>query len=162
VADAYLVDPTVTARVVVVSALGTTTASGAGMSAPNGEMDPWADAIVTARFRFVQVSAFYDQLTDVPTSRVAQLPANPFGAWIAAKQPQIWNLPQAADQVGVLSVAIPGFATAVERVSAAALIGAGATAGPDLIAQPDGASWLVTQNDSGAATARFWQLLLDL
>ena len=47
VADAYLIDPTVTERVVVVSSLGTTTASGGAMAAPNGEMDPWADAIVT-------------------------------------------------------------------------------------------------------------------
>jgi hypothetical protein len=160
VADAYLVDPTVTERVVVVSSLGSTTASGAAMAAPNGEMDPWADAIVTARFPFVQVSAFYDQLTDVPTSRLSELPSNPFGAWIAAKQPKIWDLVEAADQVAVAAVGIPSFATAVERVSAAALVGAGATAGPDLVADPNGAAWLVTQNASSTATARFWQLLL--
>jgi hypothetical protein len=159
VADAYLVDPTVTERVVVVSSLGSTTASGGAMAAPNGEMDPWADAIVTARFRFVQVSAFYDQLTDVPDARLGELPSNPLGAWIAAKQPKIWDLPQAADQVGVMAVGIPSFATAVERVSATALVGAGATAGPDLVAGPNGTSWLVTQNASADATARFWLLL---
>ena len=103
------------------------------MAAPNGEMDPWADAIVTARFRFVQVSAFYDQLTDVPDARLSELPANPFGDWIAAKQPKIWNLPAAADQVAVVAIGVPSFATAVARVSATALIGAGATAGPDLV-----------------------------
>ena len=46
------------------------------MGIPNGEMDPWADTIVAGRFRYVQVSAFYDQLTDVtggPT-RVSHLP----------------------------------------------------------------------------------------
>ena len=131
VADAYLVDPTVTDRVVVVSSIGSTTASGGAMAAPNGEMDPWADAIVTARFRYVQVSAFYDQLTDVPAARLAELPANPFGEWIAAKQPKIWDLPVAADQVAVVAVGIPSFATKVERVSATALVGAGATAGPE-------------------------------
>ncbi len=160
VADAYLIDPTVTERVVVVSSLGTTTASGAAMAAPNGEMDPWADAIVTARFRFVQVSAFYDQLTDVPTARLSELPANAFGAWIAAKQPKIWDLPVAADQVAVVAVGVPSFATAVTRVSATALLGAGATAGPDLVADPNGAAWLVTQNASAEATARFWTALL--
>src|SRR4029077_755723 len=96
VADAYLLDHHVTDRVVVVSSLGATTASGGAMAAPNGEMDPWADAIVTARFRFVQVSAFYDQLTDVPASRLADLPANPFGEWIAAKPAEIWGLPVGA------------------------------------------------------------------
>jgi len=160
VADAYLIDRTVAERVVVVSSLGTTTASGGAMAAPNGEMDPWADAIVTARLRFVQVSAFYDQLTDVPASRLSELPANPFGAWIAAKQPKIWGLAQAADQVAVAAVGVPSFATEVVRVSATALVGAGATAGPDLVANPNGAAWLVTQNASAEATGRFWKAML--
>ena len=160
VADAYFVDRTVTDRVVVVSSIGTTTASGGAMAAPNGEMDPWADAIVTARFRFVQVSAFYDQLTDVPSSRLSELPANPFGDWIAAKQPKIWNLPEAADQVAAIAVGIPTFATKVERVSATALVGAGATAGPDLVADPNGAAWLVTESAGAEATGRFWSALL--
>ena len=161
VADAYLLDPTVTERVVVVSSLGKATDDGGAMGAPNGEMDPWADAIVTARFRFVQVSAFYNQLTDVPASRVAELPANPLGAWIAAKQPQVWNLHEAADQVGVVAVGIPSYAVAVARVSAVALIDAGANSGPDLVTDPDGPAWLVTQGASAGATARFWELLLN-
>jgi hypothetical protein len=159
VADAYLVDPTVTERVVVVSSLGTATASGGAMGAPNGEMDPWADAIVAARFPFVQVSAFYDQLADVPASRVSELPANPLGAWIAAKQSSIWNLPEAADQVAVLAVGLPSFAATVERVSPTALVEAGATAGPDLVLDPDGPAWIVTQSARADAMQRFWQLL---
>jgi hypothetical protein len=161
VADAYLMDPTVTKRVVVVSSLGTATNSGGAMGAPNGEMDPWADAIVTARFQFIQVSAFYDQLTDVPASRVSQLPANPLGDWIAAKQPKIWNLPQAADQVAVVALGIPSFAAAIERVSAAALVSAGASTGPDLVVDPIGPAWLVTQSASAGVTERFWQVLRD-
>ena len=161
VADAYLIDPTVTERVVVVSSMGTTTDTGGAMGPPNGEMDPWADAIVTAHFRFVQVSAFYDQTTDVPTSRLADLPANAFGDWIAAKQPSIFNLDQAADQVGVVAVGISSFVTGVQKVSAAGLIGAGATAGPDLVADPAGPLLLVTQSEGAEATARFWQLLTD-
>jgi hypothetical protein len=159
VADAYLMDPTVTERVVVVSSLGTTTASGGAMGPPNGEMDPWADAIVAARFRFIQVSAFYDQRADVPATRVSELPANPLGDWIAAKQANIWDLPEAADQVAVLAIGSPTFARAVERVSAAALVGAGATAGPDLVLDPDGPAWIVTQSASADTTQRFWQLL---
>jgi hypothetical protein len=161
VADAYLIDRTVTERVVVVSSVGSTTNTGAAMGPPNGEMDPWADAIVTAHFRFVQVSAFYDQTNDVPTASLAKLPANPFGDWIAAKQPSIFSLDQAADQVGVVAVGIPSFVTGVQSVSSAALIGAGASAGPDLVANPAGPLLLVTQNASADATGRFWQLLLD-
>jgi hypothetical protein len=161
VADAYLIDTTVTQRVIVVSSLGATTAAGASMAPPNGEMDPWADSIVAARFRYVQISAFYDQTTDVPSSRLADLPANPLGDWIAAKQPSIFDLDQAADQVGVVAVGIPDFVTAVARVSAAAPVGAGATAGPDLTAGPTGPLWLVTKAAGAAATSRFWELLLD-
>src|SRR5207302_11493619 len=71
IADAYLIDPTVVDRVVVVSSLGALDGSGAAMAMPNGEMDPWADLIVATRFRYVQVSAFYDQRADVPDSRLA-------------------------------------------------------------------------------------------
>jgi hypothetical protein len=161
VADAYLLDPTVTERVVVVSSMGSTTDTGAAMGPPNGEMDPWADAIVTANFIFVQVSAFYDQTTDVPTSRLAELPNNAFGDWIAAKQPSIFTLNQAADQVGVAAVGISTFVTAIEKVSAAGLIGAGATAGPNLVADDSGPLLLVTQSDGTKATKRFWDLLTD-
>jgi hypothetical protein len=124
-------------------------------------MDPWADAIVTARFRYVQVSAYYDQLTDVPDTRVPDLPANDFGKWIAAKQPNIWNDPKAADQVVVAAVGISTFAVDVKRVSPVGTVAAGATSGPALKDNPDGQGWLVDQCDSVAATTRFWSLLLN-
>jgi|tagenome__1003787_1003787.scaffolds.fasta_scaffold20708270_1 hypothetical protein len=161
VADAYLMDPTVTERVVVVSSMGSTTDTGGAMGNPNGEMDPWADAIVTAHFRFVQVSAYYDQTTDVPTSQLAKLPANAFGDWIAAKQPSIFNLAQAADQVAVAAVGISSFVTGVQKVAAQGLIGAGAMAGPALVADAAGPLLLVNQSDGTKATERFWQLLTD-
>jgi hypothetical protein len=162
VADAYLIDHTVTQKVVIVSALGSLTSTGGAMGVPNGEMDPWADTIVAARFRYVQVSAFYDQLTDVPTSRLSELPDNAFGRWIAAKQPNIWNDPLAADQVAVAAVGIPTFALEVQPVSPVGPTLAGATTGPALKATTPGASgWLVRQSDGAAATSRFWQLLND-
>jgi hypothetical protein len=160
-ADAYLMDPTITDRVVVVSSLGSLSASGGAMGAPNGEMDPWADAIVTAQYRFVQVSAFYDQLTDVPSARLPELPANAFGAWIAAKQPSIWNLPEAADQVAVAAVGVSTFATAVEQASVASAVGPDAASGPVLAADPQGPISIVTQSTAAGATVRFWQVLGD-
>ena len=159
VADAYLMDPTVAERVVVVSSLGTTTSSGAAMAAPNGEMDPWADFIVTTRLRYVQVSAYYDQTTDVPSSRLSDLPPNALGAWIAAKQPKIFDLAVAADQVAIAAVGISTFVTAVQPVSAAGSVSAGA--GPDLVADAESGSLLVTHSQGREATVRFWQLLLD-
>ena len=85
VADAYLMDPTVVDRVVVVSALGGAAAGGSVMGWPNGELDPWADWIVGQRFRYIQVNGYYDQPGDVTAAKAADLPANPFGAWMAAK-----------------------------------------------------------------------------
>jgi hypothetical protein len=161
IADAYLVDRTIKDRIVVVSSLGATSATGGTMGVPNGEMDPWAEAIVAARLRYVQVSAFYDQLTDVPASRVAYLPANPLGDWIAAKQPKIWSTPVAADQVAVAALCLPQFTVAIERVSPAGPSAAGATVGPDLATDPNGTAWLITESVGAIATGRFWELLLD-
>jgi len=161
VADAYIIDKTIADRIVVVSSLGTTSTTGGAMGIPNGEMDPWAETIVAARFNYVQVSAFYDQLTDVPASRLPELPDNPLGAWIAAKQPGIWSQPVAADQVGVAALCLPTFALKIERVASAGAVTAGASAGPDLVSDPNGPAWLVTQSQGSVATNRFWDLLKD-
>jgi hypothetical protein len=82
IADAYLMDHTLPERVVVVASLGATTLGGAEMGVPNGELDTWADIIVAQKFRYVQVSTYYDSATDVPASLVSQLPTNPFTSWI--------------------------------------------------------------------------------
>jgi len=158
VADAFLIDPEIVDRVVVVSSLGSVSASGAEMGLPNGNHDPWADKIVAERFRYVQVSAFYDQLGDVPDSRVGELPDNALGEWIASKRPNLWHWMPASDQVSVLAAGLPAFVTAVERV-APALDEPAAEAGPLLVTDRAGSAWLVTACDGAAATARFWELL---
>jgi len=160
VADAYLIDNSVTERIVVVSSLGTAVAPSGAMAKPNGEMDPWADAIVATRFRYVQVSSYYDQLTDVTTSFLPMLPANDFGAWIAAKQPELLDLAEASDQVAAIAVGLPAFARQVTRVRAD-LGTLTATAGPNLVDDAAGPVWLVTQVDGAFATARLRQLILD-
>ena len=131
------------------------------MGRPNGEMDPWADAIVTAHFRFVQVSAYYDQTTDVPTSRLAELPANAFGDWIAAKQPSIFDLDQAADQVGVTAVGIPSFVTRWRKSRRQGSSAPAPPPAPISSTDPAGPLLLVSQSDGAKATARFWELLTD-
>lgn len=161
VADAYLMDPTVVDRVVVVSSLGTITSGGAAMGVPNGEMDPWADTIVLTRFRYVQVSSYYDQTTDVPASLLPDLPANPFGDWIRAKSSQIMNNLLAADQVAVIALGLPAFVTRVEHVAQDTPTDAAPTDWPLLRADSAGRALLVTGSSGALATARFWQSLLD-
>jgi hypothetical protein len=160
VADAYLVDPTVAERVVVVASLGSTTSTGAAMGLPNGDRDPVADAIVTAHFRYVQVSAWYDQTADVTSATVAQLPNNPLGAWIAAKQPGLWGWSPASDQVAILAAGLPAFVTAVARVAPGGSgADGGASAGPNLATNQSGPGWLVTGCDVNGPKALFWKAL---
>jgi hypothetical protein len=158
IADAYLMDHTVPERIVVVSSLGTTTTTGAAMGPPNGEMDKWADVIVAQKFCYVQVSSFYDQMTDVPDSLLPQLPKNAFTSWITAKQTKIYDDALAADQGAVVAVAVTEYVSAVSR---AALSDTTADSIPTLASDPSGPIWLVTQVSGAVATARLWNLLLD-
>jgi len=160
VADAYLLDATVAERIVVVASLGTGFTEServARMGVPNGEFDFWADAIVAERLRYVQVSAYYDQLADVPAERVAELPDNAFGTWMREKQPDILTTPLASDQVGVIALGLPSFTRAVTRVSPSGWDGDVPLLAPDRA----GNGWLVTASDGAAATKRLWELLLD-
>ncbi|MEO7033454.1 MAG: hypothetical protein ABI335_06500 [Polyangiaceae bacterium] len=161
VADAYLLDPSVADRVVVVSSLGSVNASGGVMGIPNGELDRWADVIVSARFKYVQVSAFYDEHSDVPDSRLAELPANALGDWMRAKQPKIYATAVASDQVSLLAAVLPGFATRVQSVSAVLPLSTGAASGPDLATDTAGTALLVNESAGPLATARLWELLLE-
>jgi len=161
VADAYLIDHTVVDRVVVVAALGGYTAPNASMNAPNGDMDPWADWIVAQKFRYIQVSAYYDQTGDVTTTDLPSLPKNPLGDRFATKQPNIIAVPQAADQVALLAIGLPGFAVAAVQVSPDTSGGFDATQGPPLVPDPNGRDWVVTQIAAPVAKSSLWQLLLD-
>lgn len=157
VADAYLLDPTVAERVVVVSSLGTSSNEGARMGVPNGETDRWADFIVAERFRYVQVSAYYDQVGDVPAERLAELPMNPFGDFLRGKQPQIFDLALAADQVAPLALGVPAFVRNVTRVSTSGWDGEVLVLSPN----PAGNVWLVGASDPEVPRARLWELLGD-
>jgi hypothetical protein len=160
VADAYLIDPSVVERVVVVASVG----SGFGddgvtaeVGRPNGEMDAWAAEIVIRKFKYIQVAAHYDQTADVPETRLDDLPTNPLGEWIAAKTPRIDSDPLASDQVSVLVGGLTAFAREFARVSPGGFDGAV----PTLKADPHGESLLVTAVDGVAATKRFDQLLFE-
>ncbi len=159
VADAYLIDPSISERVIVVASAGSnfgedkTTAQ---LGRPNGEMDAWASTIVIQKFTYIQVGAHYDQLLDVPETRIEQLPANALGEWIAAKQPQIAELQVASDQVSVLVVGASDFTSQFARVSPTTT----ADDIPALEANASGDSFLVTAVDGAVATARLWEMLL--
>jgi hypothetical protein len=160
-ADAYLIDHTVVDRVVVVAALGGYAAPNASMNAPNGDMDPWADWIVSQRFRYIQVSAYYDQTQDVTTADLPSLPQNALGDRIATKQPNIIAVPQASDQVALLAMGLPGFTVSAQQASPDTSGAFDPTQGPPLVPDPNGNDWVVTQIAPPLAQSRLWQMLLD-
>jgi hypothetical protein len=161
VADAYLIDNTVAERVVVVSSLGSVTSTGGVMGAPNGDLDPWADWIVAQKFRYVQVSTFYDQTTDITPSQLSSLPQNAFGAFIANQQPAVEQILTRADHVSIIAVGLPQFVVGVEQVAQDPTGAFDTTIGPSLVPDANGHVWLVTGVDGALATARLWQMLQD-
>jgi len=161
VADAYLLDHGVADRVVVTAALGSASPSGGVMGAPNGELDPWADWIVTQRFRYVQVSTYYDATLDLPSSELTNLPKNPLGELVARLQPNITNVPTENDQVAILAAGLPDFVVAAESVERDPVLTFDANSGPGLVPTSDGRAWLVTQINQDAAGARLRQMLRD-
>jgi hypothetical protein len=161
VADAYLVDHSVIDRVVVVAALGSYAAPDGIMSGPNGDMDPWADWIVAQRFRYIQVSAYYDQTGDVTAAEIPNLPQNPLGARMATLQPNIIQVTTASDQVALLASALPKFVVAVERVSPDTSAMFDSTQGPPLVPDASGDDLVVTQIDASLPAAQLWKMLSD-
>jgi len=159
VADAYLVEPSIADRLVVVASLGELSERGATMGIPNGDMDPWATAIVVERLRYVQVSGYYDQLRDVPTSRLSELPQNPLGDWIADKRERIFETPVASDQVALLTAAVPGFALRIDRSKHDQTAPVSSGDPPTLTIDDGGSAWLVSEVDGELATQTFWNLL---
>jgi hypothetical protein len=164
VADAYLLDPSIANEVVVVSSLGHVSSDGttAAMDSPNGDLDPWADEIVVRKFRYVQVVAYYAQQDDIPSTMLADLPANPFRTWIASKLDKIIPSPVAAsDQNSVIACAFPDFALDIVRMSEASPTPPPAGVTPTLGQNAAGNSWIVTQGNNALTSARFWQALTD-
>jgi hypothetical protein len=161
IADAYLLDPSVAARVVVVAQLGSYAAPRAAMSAPNGDLDPWADWIVAQYFTYVQISIPYDQGTDLTADELDKLPPNPFVAWMSAKRARLANASGPADHGAILAVAAPGFVTSAVRSTADTSAGFNVPRGqgPPLVPDENGNAWLVTQIDGTAARSQIWAKL---
>ncbi len=104
---------------------------------------------------YSQVSAYYDQLSDVPPARFEELPPSAFGDWIRAKQPNIFDLPEAADQVAIIALGIPGFTRSVARVSQMDATPLELDDAPILEPDANGQDWLITELRLGASDAAF-------
>jgi len=159
-ADAYLIDRSVAERIVVVAALGSYRAPNGLMGTPNGDMDPWAGWIVSQRFRFIQAATWYDQFGDVTMAQVSSLPPNPLGTWMAKKRSKILMETTAADQIALLSVALPNFVEGVQRVSPDVAAGFDSAQGPTLVPDERGDDLVITRIGAPLATSRLWDLLL--
>ena len=162
VADAYLIDPTVVDRVVVVAALGSYAAPNGVMNVPNGDLDSWASWIVAQRFTYVHVGIWYDQSNDVPATELSALPMNPFTSWVAAKQPKVFtDIITASDQIAELASGMSQFVTGVQRAVPDLSGGFDASKGLMLVPHDGGNDWVVTQTKPAVGTMRLQQLLAD-
>lgn len=155
VADAYLMDPSLAERVVVVASLGSSEGTGARTDDPNGARDSWATLIVLSRLPYVQVNGYYDQLLDLPEDRVAELPNNAFGAWMAEKRTKLLGTLVACDQVSLLASALPWFSSAVKKVRL------DADDSSLLVEAPEGPIWHVERCDADRARDEIWSLLTE-
>jgi hypothetical protein len=153
VADAYLLDPSIVERAVVVASLGQSDGDGASTYNPNGGRDSWATIVVASRMRVVQVNGYYDQLLDVPKDRLSELPQNAFGRWMADKSPDILNVILACDQITVLAVALPWFASGISHLRL------DETDSMHLVPDAAGHIWHVAQTDSARARNEIWAKL---
>jgi hypothetical protein len=160
-ADAYLIDHSVVDRVVVVAQLGEL-GSPITMNGPNGDLDAWADWIVAQKYpRYVQISAYYDQTSDVTSTDLTRLPQNALGDWMRNKQPNLYTIPQASDQIAILSVALPTFVTGVQRTSPDVSVAFDSMQGPPLQPDDKGPVLVVTKIDATLAATRLWEMLGD-
>lgn len=160
-ADAYLIDPTVAQRVVVVAALGSYKAPNGELGTPNGNVDSWASWIVSQRYPFIQVATYYDQSTDVTTDKVRSLPTNQLGNFMAKKQPRILTDLTACDQVALLAVARSDFVMEAVKVSPDVSAGFDETKGTTLVPDEKGDDMVVTSIKGPLAGSELWLMLLD-
>ena len=163
IADAYLLDPTVVDRAVVVAQLGSYSEPKGPMTGPNGDLDPWADWIVAQYFNYVQISVYYDQSADVTADDLAGLPKNQFGVWMSTKHAQLSSQPTASEQEAILVVSDRDFIASV--VPSVADTSAGFNVprgqGPPLVPNDGGNAWLVTQVNAAVARTRMWAMLTN-
>jgi hypothetical protein len=158
VADAYLIEPEIAERIVVVAALGDQQGEEVVMGRPNGEFDAWANVVVVERLHLALVTARYDQRGSVTSDRLGELPENPMGAWISDKHSQIWEA-VAADQVSLLTGALPNFARQIDPAGTSGTITMDFGETPALAIDQDSRGWVVTAIDGDLATRTFWKLL---
>jgi hypothetical protein len=70
-------------------------------------------------------------------------------------------VPQAADQVALLAMGLPGFTVSAQRMSPDISGGFDGTQGPPLVPDPNGNVWVVTQIAAPLARSSLWKMLLD-
>jgi hypothetical protein len=80
---------------------------------------------------------------------------------MASKQPNIIKVATASDQVAVLSVGLPGFVVAAQRVSPDAATAFNPAQPIRLLPDASGKDWVVTRVAAPLATSRLWDMLVN-
>jgi hypothetical protein len=77
------------------------------------------------------------------------------------KQPNLYTIPQASDQIAILSVALPTFVTGVQRTSPDTSVAFDDMQGPPLQPDDTGLALVATKIDATLAATTLWEMLGD-
>jgi hypothetical protein len=165
VADAYLLNPSIADRVVVMGVFG------AKDITYNASLDGWAWTIIMAKFRVVAISdgtnenynKVFKKAPEVPKVKIlSELDQNiPLFKWMYEKKHPVNNGPAEHDYDGQPAILLtkPGYVTNWERLT---FTGIDKNGYPVLGKKDNGKIWRAVDADQKIATNEFWRVMYDL
>ena len=161
-ADAYLIDHSVVDRVVVVATLGELGNPNATMNGPNGDLDPWAGWIVAQKYRYVQVSAYYDQTGDVLDADLNRLAAERARRLDdGTSSPRFTRSRRRPIRSRCWPWRCRSSWSRVQRSSPDTSVAFDDMQGPPLRPDDAGNAWVVTKIDAPLAATHLWEMLTN-
>jgi len=163
VADACLLDPAITDRLVVAWFGGRLE----DMGDYNGWADPWSAYIVVNSCRVVQFPAKlkggkFRQSPVVPKARLDELPATPLRDWMIGKRhPNLESTDTDPDAPPAISVVRPDYVKSARPVSFGDWIAVNGREVPSFVPDPVGRTLVVTKASQAVATEEWWRALSD-
>jgi hypothetical protein len=163
VADACLLDPSITDRLVVAWFGGRLD----DMGDYNGWADPWAAYIVVKSCRLVQFPAKlkggkFQQSPVVPKNRLEELPPSPLRDWMIGKRhPNLESTDTDPDAPPAISVVRPDYVKSIRPVSVAGWTAVNGREVPSFVPDPVGRTLVVTKASQAVATEEWWRALRD-
>lgn len=159
VADAYLLDPTISEKVII--AWNAADESGTNFSEYNGWVDPWGTYIIISKFKTVIFGPVCKQVPIVPKRQLIELPDTELRNWMIEMELPHVNLPNEmdGDAQPVIPLMRPDYVKEVILKSFSHFDQNGI---PILKEDEKGNIIVVTDADKDIATEEWWRAMKDL